>query len=117
MKRSPFQTGRTSAYLSRANVSSNVDVELVTDTVMQVVVTIDVSDARLDNAVWVFAHAVDVVAVFLEDRLDVPFSWFTVGFTAAWGFVNARSKPKRKEQATLPDLPLFLGGSCDPSKD
>lgn len=114
MKKSRFQTGRTSAYLNQCGPASGVDVEMVTDSDMLVQIVVDVSDGRIDQAAWTFAHAVDVVALFLEDRQGHPFRAFTVVFTAAWGFVSARKLKQRRKSAELPALPPFLGGGVLP---
>lgn len=117
MKKFDFQTGQTNAYLNTARAHSNVDIEMVTDSTMLVMVTIDVTEGRMDNAAWVFAHAVDVVALFLETRFGLPFRFFTVTFDAAWGMVNARKTTRRKKSAELPALPLFLGGTLVPPEE
>lgn len=112
MKRDKFQAGRTNAYLNTRSSCAGVDVEMVTDNLMLVMITVDLSEGRADNAAWVLAHSVDVVAEFLENRFEIPFSFTTVSFTAAWDMVNSRKKNQRKRSAELPPLPAFLGGDA-----
>ena len=117
MKGWTLQTGRTNARLQSAKAHSNVDIEMVTDDMALVMITVDISGDRVANAAWVFALAVDAFALFLEEEAGAPFRFFTVTFDGAWEMVNARATNRRKKSAELPTLPLFLGGTSVPPEE
>lgn len=114
MKKDGFQKYRTNAYLNRSREVPDVQLEMVTDEILQVVVYIDTRPGKIDGGAWLLALAVDAVAEKLEQETGNPFASFVLFFTAAWGMVDARPRMKRKRSADFPALPSFLGGSSDP---
>lgn len=108
-----MQTYRTNAYLNSRRPFQNVDVEMVTDEVVQIIITAPLTSKDVDGLAWQLAHLVDVVALFAEDQTGNPFQSFTIVFEAARVQIRARKTRDRKESAELPALPPFLGASVD----
>lgn len=93
---------------------SRIDLEFVTDDILQLMVYLDVTDKSMEQAAWQLALAIDAVALQF-DRADPPsFMAFVYSFNAAWSMVQARPHTKRREAADIDNLPAFLGGSEDP---
>lgn len=91
-----------------------VDLDMVTDEILQVFLYVDFAAGGVDAAAWQLAHLVDVVAAQC-DRWDPPsFMAFTHSFSAAWDQIRSRPFKKRMKAADLGDLPPFLGGPLDP---
>jgi hypothetical protein len=100
MKDAPFQTGQTAAYLAKLREREDVQLEMVTDDILQVLIHIDVREHRVDNSAWLFVSAIDRAASRVERETGNPFASFVLFFTAAWNMQNARPPARRKKEAS-----------------
>lgn len=100
MENKTFQTGQTAAYLAKLKEREDVQIEMVTDDVLLVMITIDVRDKRVDNGPWLFALAIGQAAARIEAETGNPMNNFLLIFTAAWYQYNARPPARRKKEAS-----------------
>lgn len=107
------EAARTSIHLNRKGSYESVSIEMVTDDIVQIMLTASLTEARVDNLAWQLAHLVDAVALFAEQEIDNPFMAFVIVFTQAWEMISARKVIRRKESANTSALPELLGGSHD----
>lgn len=107
------QTGRTKAYLEQTSPYRDCQIEMVTDEIVQIMLTASLTEDTVDNLAWQLAHVIDEVALFADQETGNPFYAFITLFTQAWGMVCARKTVRRKESAGIPTLPVFLDGSLD----
>lgn len=95
-----FQTGRTGAFLANLSEREDVQLEMVTENVLQVVVYVDVREHRVDNGPWLFALAIGEVAARIERETGNPMASFLLIFSQAWSQYSARPPARRKKEAS-----------------
>jgi hypothetical protein len=93
---------------------ARVDLEFVTDDILQLMVYFEVTDEGMDQGAWMLALAVDAVAKKYDERCPPSFAAFSLSFGQARTMIEARPPRKRRVAAEIAQLPLFLGGSSEP---
>lgn len=115
MKKSRLSRRRELEQKGKVVEFARVDAEFVTDDILQVLVHVTVTDEAFEEAAWLLAHAIDVVALEFDRRLPPSFKAFEYSFSAARSMIKARPVKKRRDAADIRNIPAFLGGSFDPT--
>ncbi len=100
MSKRRFRTSNLRSLLNSKTPPPGVDLELVTDNILQVVVYLDLRDSHVDDQHWVMVEAVDRVAAYLDYYKFHPFRAFVLKFSAAW---EMRSCQKTKDRKKTPN--------------
>lgn len=90
-------TGEAARFLRERSPVGEVIVEFVTDEVVQVTVTFDVTDRLVDGGAWLLVHAVGLVASRIEEETGNPYQSFVTLFEAAWHMFRARKTRDQKK--------------------
>jgi hypothetical protein len=69
--------------------------EFVTDTILQVVICVDVRSDRVDNFQWLFVEAAERAAVRIEEETGNPARSLLLGLFAVWEFLGSRLASKK----------------------
>lgn len=117
MKKDWVKVAQTSRFLRKAGNYADFQVEFVTDQLVQLVVTFNATDRRVDQGAWLLALAVDHLGLEIEAVTGNPFMSFSLVFDAARSMINARSPKKRRELAEYGRLPVSLGVSEDTPRE
>lgn len=91
-----YQSASTSHYLRNKSPVEDVQVEWVTDEVLQVVLNLDSRPGRVDRGPWHFVEAILTAASMLDKNSPPEFEAFCQGFTAAWTIVSAQKRKDRQ---------------------
>lgn len=86
----------TSHYLQNKSPVEDVQVEWVTDDILQVVINLDARPVRLARGPWHFVEALLIAASMLDQEVPPAFEAFCLQFTAAWNIVSAQKRKDRQ---------------------
>lgn len=91
----PHNTMRTQ--IEGRGPREDVQVEFVTDTILQVVINIDTREKRVLNAAWSFCEALERAGFVIEGDTGSPAASLFRAFDAAWFMTQAQKIAKRRK--------------------
>lgn len=75
----------------------SVEIELVTDEIVQIVIYLSINPARIDVQPSIFAFATDRVAVWFDTYTDLTFRQFDIFFRSIRSMMEAQKDKDRKK--------------------